>query len=153
MSLLSNGQTFPTFNSFEQCLHQYEESTYCKYWKRDSRSIAAAKKRLKKPQHFNEEIKYAEVTYCCQQGGRYFPGRGKGERPNTSTIKQGCPSRIRAKASTDGNSLVIMDLCEEHNHEVSELLYRHIPSNRRLQGADREEAEKMLQVGANKKHP
>ena len=34
------------------------------------------------------------------------------------TLKQGCEAGIKLKLSNDGQSLVVTDVCEDHNHVV-----------------------------------
>ncbi len=40
---------------------------------------------------------------------------------NHSTLKQGCQAGIKLKLSVDGQSLVLTDLSEDHNHEVDKV--------------------------------
>ena len=52
--------------------------TLCQLWKRDCRTVAAAKKRLDR--HLDEKLKYYEVKYCCVHGGQSFRAKGNGAR-------------------------------------------------------------------------
>ncbi len=49
-----------------------------KFWKRDSRTVEAAKKRVTR--YLDEKIVYYEVTFCCINGGRKFKFSGEGIR-------------------------------------------------------------------------
>ena len=99
------GDTFSSFDKFEKKVKLFEEKTFVKIWRRDSRTIAAAKKRDSK-REFKPGIKYQELVYCCVQSGRDFKSSSKGERPQTSTFWQKCPFKINIRASIDGQKLV-----------------------------------------------
>ena len=74
----SVGDKFPSFKQLEAKIKTYEEKNYVKFWKRDCRTIEAARKRMNRS--LSENIKYYEVTYCCIHGGKKFKGRGEGKR-------------------------------------------------------------------------
>ena len=57
---------------------------------------------------------------------------------------------MRAKASSDGKALLIMEIKEEHNLEIFKAIYDHRPCNRKLKGADREKTAELLQMSDNK---
>ena len=40
---------------------------------------------------------------------------------HNSTLKQGCKAGIKIKLSEDKKSLVVMEMCEEHNHHVDKV--------------------------------
>ena len=89
-----------------------------------------------------------------------------------STFKKNCPAEIRLRASLDGQHLVVKSVNSNHNHDVSkvsvytildqamnvyeisfelEVLFDHLPQQRRLNNAQREEVATMLGLKANKK--
>ena len=72
------GDTFASFEELEVKLKEYEESKCVKLWKRDSRTVQAARKRLNRP--LSDHIKYYEVVYCCIHGGKKFKSKGEGKR-------------------------------------------------------------------------
>ena len=43
------GETFPTFNDLEKKVKLYEEKHFMKFWKREARTIAAARERIDLP--------------------------------------------------------------------------------------------------------
>lgn len=55
------------------------------------------------------------------------------------------------RLNEDGNSLIVTGICEEHNHEMSEMLYKQLPNQRRLPENLKEEVASLLQLKANKK--
>ena len=73
----SVGDKFPSFEQLEAKIKTYEEQNYVKLWKRDCRTIEAARKRMNRS--LSENIKYYEVIYCCIHGGKKFKGRGEGK--------------------------------------------------------------------------
>lgn len=52
----------------------------------------------------------------------------KSERPQQHYFAKGCPFQIRFSAKNE--QLVITKVCLEHNHPISEQLYKHYPKNR-----------------------
>lgn len=74
----SVGERFRSFDELEEMLKRYEESTFTKFWKRDSRTVEAARRRMDRP--LADCIKDYEVSYRCIHGGRKFKARGEGKR-------------------------------------------------------------------------
>ena len=78
----SVGDTFQTFEEFESKLEAYKKERFVEFWRRDSRTIAAARKRgIDRP--LKEELRYHELKYCCIHGGQAFKPRGKGNRSSS----------------------------------------------------------------------
>ena len=74
----SLGECFNSYDEFEKKLESYEASTSTKYWRRDSRTVEAARKRVNRP--IADKLKYYELLYRCIHGGRKFKARGDGKR-------------------------------------------------------------------------
>ena len=74
----SVGERFSSYTELEEKIRTYEQQTFCQLWKRDSRTIESAQKRLN--HHLSENIKYYGVTFGCIHGGRRFKCRGEGKR-------------------------------------------------------------------------
>jgi hypothetical protein len=53
--------------------------------------------------------------------------------------------------TSDGKRLVINKLCEDHNHEIHETLFKFLPRQRQLSSDERKDVENMLKVQENKK--
>ena len=70
----SLGERFRSIGELEDKLKQYEESTFTKFWKRDCRTVEAARRRMDRP--LSDSITYYEVTYSCIHGRRQFKERG-----------------------------------------------------------------------------
>ncbi|XP_065678950.1 uncharacterized protein LOC124810560 [Hydra vulgaris] len=65
------------------------------------------------------QIKYSFMKYCCIHGGQKFKYKGFGKR-QTSTCKNNCPFYLHFQALEDGQTLILQDLNNTHNHKVSE---------------------------------
>ncbi|XP_014668459.1 PREDICTED: uncharacterized protein LOC106809772 [Priapulus caudatus] len=141
-------QKFESFAVLQDFIKDYESHNFVQLWKRDSRTISAAKKRLTK--ELKESLVYYELKYCCIQGGAHFKSRGRGLR-NASTFRQECPVKIALRASEDGQYLQVKSLNMEHNHDVCQELYNHLPSQRKLPEETQKEAEHMLKLKADRK--
>ena len=74
----SVGGRFRSFGELEDKLKRYEGSTFTKFWKRDCRTVEAARRRMDRP--LADCIKHYEVTYRCIHGERKFKARGEGKR-------------------------------------------------------------------------
>ena len=112
------GDKFPSFSSWEEAVKTYEQENFVQLWRRDIRTILAAKKRMPN-RIFNEDIKYYELQYCCVKGGRKYKSKSTGSRPNTSTFRSDCQFQIKLKATRDGQHLEIQAMNDEHNHDVN----------------------------------
>ena len=77
-AFFSVGKIFKSFADLQERLSAYESSTYTKLWRRDSRSVETARKRINRS--LSEAITYYEVTYGCIHGGKKFTARGEGKR-------------------------------------------------------------------------
>ena len=69
---------FVLIRIYKKKIKRYEVATYTQWWKRDSRTVEAARKRLSR--HLSDSILYYEVGFRCIHGGRKFKARGEGKR-------------------------------------------------------------------------
>ncbi len=72
------GESFKSFDELETKIKQYEMNNFVQLWKRDTRKIEAAQKRLNRI--LSKKIKYYEIVYCCIHDGRMFKSIGEGKR-------------------------------------------------------------------------
>ena len=72
------GDCFESFAKLEARVEKFENSHFVKFWKRDTRTVEAARKRMNKS--IKPELKYYEIKYCCIHGGQHFKSQGKGLR-------------------------------------------------------------------------
>lgn len=145
------GDRFTSFTELEAKIEAYSQAHFVQLWRRDARTIEAAKKRVGKiANNMSEALKYQSVKYCCIHGGKKFTTQASARA--SSTFKQDCGFNIYLAASKDGAHLEIRSLLLEHNnHTVSEHLFRHLPQQRRLPPDLQTKAASMLQLRANKK--
>ena len=76
------GETFSSFIELEKKVKLYEEKNFMKFWKREARTIAAARKRVARPLN-EKDLKYYQLKYCCIHGGQQFRSRGTGSRSSS----------------------------------------------------------------------
>ena len=67
-----------SFEELERKIKQYRVKKQVQLWRRDSRTIEAASKRIDR--YLDELVKYYELTYSCIHGGRKFQAKGEGKR-------------------------------------------------------------------------
>ncbi|XP_019857580.1 PREDICTED: uncharacterized protein LOC109585873 isoform X2 [Amphimedon queenslandica] len=142
------GERFESYDELEAKLKQYEKATYTQWWKRDCRTVDAAKRRVNR--QLSDKIRYYEVVFKCINGGRKFKSKGEGIR-STMTFRQNCPAELSLIASEDGNGLVVKKFLDEHNHPVNKQLFRQLPKQRKLSNSEEEEAKQLLELRCNKK--
>ena len=78
MASFAVGDSFSSYDELMRKITQFETENYVAIWKRDSRSVEAAAKTLTKT--INHELRYYNVTFACQHGGKKFKSRSHGER-------------------------------------------------------------------------
>ncbi|GFO06218.1 hypothetical protein PoB_003272300 [Plakobranchus ocellatus] len=122
---LALGETFNTYAEAEQRIHQWGQENHTLFIKNDG-------KKVKHPD-LEDTLGYEYITYACKQGGPPRIGSGRGIRVNQQTVKTHCPVRLRLVHELIGgeHKLVIKALFLDHNHEVSEKIYKGYPENRR----------------------
>ena len=84
---LIEGAKFDSFELLSQAIERWENMNFVKLYKRRSRTIDAAAKRVTK-KVFNERLKYSEIDYACIHGGRTARTTSTGIRPNQKLV--GC---------------------------------------------------------------
>lgn len=78
------GDMFDNFEAVESRIAAYSTAKFTQLWMRDSRTIAAAAKRVpKRAASMKPELKYAQLKYCCIHGGKEFRKRGSSKRATT----------------------------------------------------------------------
>ncbi|XP_047122656.1 uncharacterized protein LOC124806097 [Hydra vulgaris] len=143
--------SFSSFFILKENIKKYEDSNFTKLWIRDARTIESARKSIpKKAADMAPQIKYYFIKYCCIHGGQKFKYSGEGKR-KSSTFKKDCPFYLHFKASEDRQSLVLQDMDNNHNHEVSEILYKHLPNQRKLPDYAIHKAKELMKLKPNKK--
>ena len=129
---LTVGDKFQSFALWEEAVKKYELENYVQLWRRDARTIQAAKKRLTSTtdRQFNEDLQYYELKYCCIKGGRKYTTRTTGSCPNTSTFRSECSFQIRLRVTKDGQYLEIVTMNKDHNHDINSASFNLHPARR-----------------------
>jgi len=109
---------FDSYDEVERKINELQEKERCKLWKRDSRTIGAAIKRMPKRvgsvKVFNPEVKYNELLYCCVYGGRE-------KKDELKSMRQRCPYQVKFRCTQDGQRLRVVSITPDHNHEPLEV--------------------------------
>ena len=76
--IFSLNEVFNSFDELDKKIKEYEVKKAVQLWRRDSRTIETASKRVNR--YLDKRIKYYELTYSCIHGGRKFVAKGEGKR-------------------------------------------------------------------------
>ncbi|CAG5124035.1 unnamed protein product [Candidula unifasciata] len=98
MSIINVDDEFSSYEEVEQKIQELQETEKFKLWKRDSRTIAAAIKRMPK-----------RLLYCCVYGGRE-------KKDELRSMRQRCPYQIKFRCTQDGQRLRVVSITDQHNH-------------------------------------
>nr|XP_037277998.1 uncharacterized protein LOC119170836 [Rhipicephalus microplus] len=127
------GDRFASFVELEKAVAAYSSRHSVQLWKRDARTIDAARKRVGNiASKMSEHLKYQCIKYCCIHGGKKFTSTATGR--SSSTFKHDCGFHIYVVATKDGANLEVRSVCLWHtNHAVSsEPLSEHTPQRRKV---------------------
>ena len=64
------GESFENYETLEKKLKDFEKASFSQFWKRDTRTVTTARKRLDRP--LSPALKYYEIKYCCIHRGQAF---------------------------------------------------------------------------------
>ena len=146
--------TFDSFESLEKKIEKYSQENFIVLYHRDTRTLEGAtsvKKISTERGTKNPSLKYYELKYTCNHGGKLHKPLGRGKRA-TNTFKQACPFNISLRLSRDGMHLVVTGVHLHHeNHDIGYENYRFYPKVRKLDADETKYAENMLNMGANNK--
>ncbi|KAL3244906.1 hypothetical protein MRX96_018492 [Rhipicephalus microplus] len=147
---LAVGDRCGTFEDLEACISRFSAENCVQLWKRDPRTIAAAKNRVGKlASKMSESLKDYQLRYCCIHGGTKFISTNKSAR-KSSTFKRDCSFNIYIAAEKEGKFLEVRSLDLTHNHPVDQELFRHLPQQRRLAPELQNKARELMKMKANK---
>ncbi|KAH0564531.1 uncharacterized protein LOC123272494 [Cotesia glomerata] len=142
------GELFNSYEELECKLEKFSKRSLVHYWRRDSRTVSGA--HMKTARHISEKLRYYSVKYACIYGGQKFLPRGAGRRQSQS-IRTNCPAHIMLRASKDGNKLEVTSVNNDHNHEISEELFKKLPQERKLCGEMKQEVQELMQLHIDRK--
>jgi hypothetical protein len=137
------GSTYDTYNEFETKFQEYCRVNYLLMHVEDSHLI-------KEPCLVH--LKYSDVRLCCIHYGKHKPKHSdeKTNRHNTKSMRRECLCSIKLVVEVKTKKLIVKDVNSEHNHPVSEKLYKMYPKNRKATPSEEEEIIKLLDRGATK---
>jgi len=72
------GETFTSYDKLLEKKKKFEQSHYVQLYTSDSRTIAAAKRRVNS--HVDPALRFYTLKFCCVHGGKSFKAKGKGLR-------------------------------------------------------------------------
>ena len=105
---LELGVKFDTLAAVELAIRAHENQLGISYWRRDTRTIEAADKRVKNVSVVSARVKgnvqYYELRYCCIKGGRQYTPRAKVFTPSSMLTLQEvvmCTSQVSANRSRE----------------------------------------------------
>ncbi|XP_054718154.1 uncharacterized protein LOC129227597 [Uloborus diversus] len=151
-SIMERGASFKSYIEFENCLKEFKMKSYSEFFIADCRTLEAAKKRYpNRVANACPDLKYYFLKLMCVHGGTFKKKKDNLGQRKTSSMRQGCTAFIYVKLSDDGTQLVISDMSNEHNHEVSKELFSSLPSQRSLAPDVQQKILELLEMEANKK--
>ena len=150
MASFQVGKLFSDYNTLQDEIQKFESENFVKLYKKESRTIEAAKKRCPN-KRFSPDIKYSEVAFACVHNGKYKPNVTTGNRPNQKTNKTGCEFVIKTRATADGQQLMVTHYVNTHNHDVTSEEYQMNPAVRKLTHEAQEEVKNMCRMNGNRK--
>ncbi|KAL1470613.1 hypothetical protein MTO96_004564 [Rhipicephalus appendiculatus] len=115
------GDKFSTFAELEEKISRYSAANYVQLWKRDARTIQAAKKRVGKiAAGMPDELVYQSVKFCCIQGGKKFTTKAT-ERSYSVSVLLHLSLRAHEKFLWRKETLTTMLL-----HQLLKMIYQKL---------------------------
>ncbi|XP_065682081.1 uncharacterized protein LOC124811298 [Hydra vulgaris] len=146
------GQKFTSIELVEACKTNYELKRHCQLVKSKVRSLEAAKKRISKRIALaNMALHYQTLQFVCKFSGKSSQPELERKR-KTKSFRCGCPFEIVLELSVDNQHLQVVRVQEEHNHLVSQELYKHLPKQTTLSPDMMKNVKEAIQLKANSKH-
>ncbi|XP_032903624.1 uncharacterized protein LOC116990180 isoform X2 [Amblyraja radiata] len=111
------GAEFSSYSELHQELRRYQRDSSMQMLTRHTRTIEAQRRRAPK-RPMNDALKFAEIDYVCNHGGKLFKTKRFCKRPIRRINKMKCPCIIKVRLSADGDKFVVKEMNESHNHTV-----------------------------------
>ena len=92
---------------------------------------------------------YEKLTLVCVHGTKQETKVPTGARPIQSTFRKDCPAAIKLSYHHRTGRLTVSNADLEHNHEISDVLFKHYPRRRRLSEGQEERAKELLKIGTS----
>lgn len=144
------GDTFDNFDQVAERLRAHTQESLVYYWTRDSRLVKFAHRKVSRK--LNEAIQYYSIRFSCIFGGQRFKSKSNGLRPGKRQTRQiDCPAFISLRATKCGRKLEVIDVCNDHTHEITEQAVKMLPQKRRPSQKLLEEIHELLHLNVDKK--
>lgn len=144
------GDKFETFEQVAERLRAHTQESLVYYWIRDSRLVKFAHRKVSRK--LNEAIQYYSIRFSCIFGGQRFKSKSNGLRPCKRQTRQiDCPAFISLRATKCGAKLEVIDVCNDHTHEITEQAVNTLPQKRRPSQRLLEEILELLHLNVDKK--
>ncbi|XP_047473142.1 uncharacterized protein LOC125027974 [Penaeus chinensis] len=140
---LEVGAEYESFAEFEEDLKAFSDHNFMLFVKAKSTKFNRRDQDgpwRKAMKLLPEKLIYKYIRYKCKHGGKRRI-EGRGIRPNQRSFKLSCGAFLVLAMDRKRGKLCVTQFSMEHNHEVSEAIYKNYPENRRLmhpQGTDGE---------------
>lgn len=123
------GAQFASFEDFETKFEQYQDTVFANFTIESSTLLAEDGDSI--TAEVVERFKYKKLFYICKMGGTRKEKVSYVRK--SSTYKKQCPSKLRVtlKAIENGYVLQVHAFTPNHNHDLTEKLYRAMPKQRR----------------------
>ncbi|RUS86507.1 hypothetical protein EGW08_005757 [Elysia chlorotica] len=146
MASLRLNQVFFSWEEFFETVSKYCAETYQPFVKSSCKTCSQANKYVKPGQRmYPPEMGYVYYRYSCTHAGT-FKTAGSGKR-ETKSNKQGCEAKILASLDRkDKTKIVVKQINEEHNHEISPLLFESYVQQRQLSKSEKAIAEELVRL-------
>ena len=145
----SIGKKFNTYASLEEELTMFQKENFVNLRKTDGHKIET-KKANGKCLNLNDDLIYCDIKFICKHYGDIRTNKTKTGQRSTKSAKINCPFHIKSICK-DGQNLECTKFVSEHNHIVTEEAFKYDFTQRKLNTGDRNEIEKLLDHGANRK--
>ena len=139
---LTVGDKFRSFALWEEAVKKYELENYVQLWRRDARTIQAAKKRLTSTtdRQFNEDLQYNELKYCCIKGEGSILQEQLEAVPTHQLFEVNAAFKSGLKVTKDGQYLEIVTMNKDHNHDINSASFNLHPARRILANEEKQQA-------------
>ncbi|XP_050056000.1 zinc finger SWIM domain-containing protein 3-like isoform X11 [Aphis gossypii] len=145
------GDTFNSYAEFEIALNDFKNSNFVDFCIKDCKTISSQKNRYPRLANTSEDLKYYYIKLMCIHGGVHKKKKICQDQRKTSTMRQGCEAFIYLIINGEGNALEISRMNNIHNHALSEVLFNHLPNQRKMNTQSKSEVLELMQLRANKK--
>lgn len=136
----SVGTEFASFALFKEALKQYEKSNWINLY-----HYRTDKLKDDIPEEIREVFVINSLRLRCKFGGPVRKSRSRNIR-KTRSYKCGCPCRINVHYNEKKQVLHVTKYISDHNHTLSEDIFKTLPKQRRLSDENKKYVEKMFHV-------